>query len=408
MKKTEFFETAVQQGFYGQEKSGLYGKKDNVRKYWEDISIKSSLRTKILNLINKKQNLRIVDLGSGCGEGFELISHIPSANKTSTHKDFILDKENIELYLGLDISTAMVELGNEIYKENKNIVFRTADLSKDLSFFDYGPFDIYLSTYSSPSHLTESELTILVSKILEYSEKDTFIVLDLFARYSPEWPCYWNKSESELLPYNMSWLFLPNKPDANKVENYYVTFWSASNLENIINSIASDKKRSVKIEFVDRSIFVGRHIDTGIYNNFPQPIRYQVNRLFDRDFRGEPDKLKIDLSFIKEMENQNHEVMKRIYSYAEDWNNTIKYLEALWHQDNSLIKEMIETSREELSEEFKMLVWLERNSSRFPVVDFWASIMGPQIACVLRNLELNLPNGVGCGHGLVCLLEIES
>jgi hypothetical protein len=55
-----------------------------------------------------------------------------------------------------------------------------------------------------------------------------------------------------------------------------------------------------------------------------------------------------------------------------------------------------------------MLAWLERNASRFPAVDFWASIMGPQIACVLRNLEINLPDGVGCDHGLVCLVEIIS
>jgi hypothetical protein len=32
MKRTEFFEIAVQKGFYRQEKSGLFGKKDNVRK----------------------------------------------------------------------------------------------------------------------------------------------------------------------------------------------------------------------------------------------------------------------------------------------------------------------------------------------------------------------------------------
>ncbi len=408
MKKTEFFETAVQQGFYGQEKSGLFGKKDNVRKYWEDISIKNSLRAKILNLINKKEKIKIADLGSGCGEGFELITHIPPANKTSTQKDFILNKNNIDLYLGLDISPSMVEMGNEIYKDHKNVVFKTADLSKDWTFLDYAQFDLYLSTYSSPSHLTVQELTLLVSRILDHSEKNTLLILDLFGKYSPEWPQYWSKQKEELLPYNMSWLYLPQKPGADTVENYYVTFWGAEDLKKIIEGIAFQKKKTVKIEFIDRSIFVGRHIDTGIYNNYSQPIRYQVNRLFDRDYRGEPDKLKIDLSFLKDFEHINPDVYKRILMYGEDWNNTVKFLEALWKEDNNLIKEMIETSKEELSEEFKMLAWLERNASRFPVVDFWASIMGPQIACILRNLEINLPDGVGCGHGLVCQVEIIS
>jgi len=54
-----------------------------------------------------------------------------------------------------------------------------------------------------------------------------------------------------------------------------------------------------------------------------------------------------------------------------------------------------------------MLAWLYRNADRFLVVDFWASVMGPQVACVLRNLEFSLPQGLGCGHGLFCVVEVE-
>ncbi|MCK9426547.1 MAG: hypothetical protein M0Q21_10955 [Ignavibacteriaceae bacterium] len=64
-------------------------------------------------------------------------------------------------------------------------------------------------------------------------------------------------------------------------------------------------------------------------------------------------------------------------------------------------------AHDELKEELQMLQWLEGNSSRFPVVDFWASIMGPQVACVLRNLEFGLPEGLGCGHGLFCTIEVN-
>ena len=38
--RTEFYESAVSMGFYGREDSGLTGKKDNVRKFWEDVFIK--------------------------------------------------------------------------------------------------------------------------------------------------------------------------------------------------------------------------------------------------------------------------------------------------------------------------------------------------------------------------------
>ncbi len=80
---------------------------------------------------------------------------------------------------------------------------------------------------------------------------------------------------------------------------------------------------------------------------------------------------------------------------------------ALIENNNNMIKELIESSDDELSEELKMLAWLYRNNQRFPVDNFWASVMGPQLACVLRNLELNLPEGIGCGHGLFCIVEIN-
>ena len=31
----------------------------------------------------------------------------------------------------------------------------------------------------------------------------------------------------------------------------------------------------------------------------------------------------------------------------------------------------------------------------------------PQVACVLRNLEMELPPGLGCGHSLMCIVEVQ-
>jgi len=59
-----------------------------------------------------------------------------------------------------------------------------------------------------------------------------------------------------------------------------------------------------------------------------------------------------------------------------------------------------------LAEDLEMISWLYKNAARFPVADFWASIMGPQIACVLRNCEMNYPDAFGCGHGLFCVVEV--
>jgi len=77
------------------------------------------------------------------------------------------------------------------------------------------------------------------------------------------------------------------------------------------------------------------------------------------------------------------------------------------HNEDVKVKEFIENTNIELmSDDLKFITWLFRNADRFPVVDYWASIIGPQVAVVLRNLEMSYTEGVGCGHGLVCAVEI--
>ena len=406
MIKTEFFETAVMLGFYGTESGGLYGKKDNVRKYWEDYSIKNLLKPVILDLLNLKEKIKITDFGCGSGEGYELITHISPVERP-TKRDFLLIPEQIEYYLGLDISQSMINQGKIIYADKKNINFVKADLSKEYPFVDEGPFDIYMSTYSSPSHLTGIELENLIEKVLNNSSGKSYLILDLFGRFSPEWPDYWIEQKNEMLPYNMSWLHLPSKLKPEEIESYYVRYWDSASIKELIYNVAGKLNKLVKVTTKDRSIFVGRHTDTGFFNFNPQPLRYQVNRLFDRDYEGRVDELKANFPFLEHYNASFPEAMERIKLYQHKWNTVVNQCRALIENDNKMIKELIESSDEELSEELKMLAWLYRNNQRFPVDNFWASVMGPQLACVLRNLELNLPEGVGCGHGLFCIVEIN-
>lgn len=402
MAKTEFFDIAARQGFYGLEKGGLFGKKDNVRKYWEDISIKITIRNLIRDVLQRKGKLRIADLGCGSGEGFELITHLPFETPQERNRDFVLLEEEIELYLGVDISAGMIEAGRKNYAGKKNVEFLQADLSSEHSFLERGGFDIIFSTYSSPSHLTQNELVNMLRKIAETHAAETVVVLDLFAKYSAEWPCYWSNTLPEMNEYNMSWLYLPERKKPEKDEIYMVKYWSGDEIRSLTRKLAEELNRKITVTIRDRSLLVGRHIDTGFYNNAPLPLRYQVNRLFDRDFRGDFNQLLADISFLSSYKSTAPGIYERISSYTEDWNTLILYTKALLSRNDAEVRRYIESSREFLSEEMKMLAWLVRNSGRFPVVDFLASIYSPQLAAVLRNLELGLPEGAGCGHGMMC------
>ncbi len=406
MLKTEFFDIAAQQGFYGPEKGGLFGKKDNVRKYWEDIAIKMNLRPFIHEILDRKGKLRVADLGCGSGEGYNLLLSIPNEIH-SEHREFVIDKNDIELYLGVDISENMIKTGKEIHSAEKNVKFMQGDLSKDHSFLQEGPFDIIFSTYSSPSHLTERELINLIKRIAETHSNKICIVLDLFAMYSAEWPGYWGNYSLELKEYNMTWLYLPERREPEENEIYKVKFWGGKEIHSKLGKIASEIRRNIDIYNRDRSILIGRHIDTGAYNGNALKLRYQVNRLLDRDYRGDYDTLHPEIGFLQAYASKAKEEYARIEGYANDWNTFINFTKALFRKDDKAVKQFIENTPEFIAEEMKMLAWLVRNSNRFPVVDFWASVYGPQLAAVLRNLEMNLPEGLGCGHGIMCNLIIE-
>lgn len=405
--KTEFFDSAVQQGFYGKDHGGLKGKKDNVRKYWEDISIKTAIRQPIQHLLHHKPHLRILDLGSGSGEGYSLLTHIPPANKTMVQRDFVLDKTMISSYLGVDISAQMIEQGRRNFASEDNIHFIEADLNGDLDFLKGEPFDVYFSSYSSPSHVGKEELRCLVEQVFEASNDHFVIALDLFGRYSAEWPGYWDNNPDVMHPYNMLWLYCDDKEKELNSPDYFVHFWSADEISTILHTTAKQFNRTVELKIVDRSLLVGRHIDTGYYNHRPQLLRQEVNKLFDRDYRGNIDLLTADISFLAPFREKYPKEYNRIAYYAHQWNTVVDFLSALFSNNAPERQRLVEQSSPELQEELHVLSWLTANASRFPVVDFWASVLGPQVACVLRNLELDLPNGLGCGHGMFCVAEVK-
>ncbi len=58
--------------------------KDYVRKYWEDIAIKLTVRNSIEKLLTKRNNIRVIDLG--CGHGLLYMVEITeSSDKCSSY-----------------------------------------------------------------------------------------------------------------------------------------------------------------------------------------------------------------------------------------------------------------------------------------------------------------------------------
>lgn len=408
MRRTEFYEAAVKAGFYGIERGGLFGKKDNVRKYWEDAFIKAAIRPAIEDLLAQNPRLRIVDLGAGSGEGLELLAHIPPSDPVKARAPFVLDKPQIETYQGLDISPAMVEQGRTNYDGRRYARFLEADLSEGFPLQNEPPFHVYFSSYCSLSHLTSSELEHLSAQIFSHASQGSIMVYDVYGRHSAEWPVYWGKNARRQLPYNMAYLLRPEEQDPKTADWFNVTYWTSEELLEVIQRASATAGKKVNVLVLkDRSILVGRHMDTCFFKPTRFGVRQQVNVLFDRSYRGDTSGLRVNLDYLAATPDSDGKAAKRIHEYYASWSCVTDILEALIQRDNPRVKQLIESSDETLAEELKMLAWLYRNADRFPVVDFWASVMGPQVACVLRNLEMELPPGLGCGHSLMCIAEVQ-
>lgn len=408
--RSEFYDKAVSLGFYGNEESGLTGKKDNVRKFWEEMSTKVYCRGLIERVIRGGKKITILDLGSGSGEGYKLLTQIPPSNpKDSVESDFLLTKSSIKEYLGIEANKAMAEQGRLNYKRYPNVKFKVADLSEGLPniVLDHEPYDLYFSSFSSLSHLDQNQLEKLLSQIFTHARKGSVMYFDLLGKYSPEWPKYWNKKD-EMLPYTMSHLIPNTKWKKENLEWFLASYWSPEKLRKTIQSAAELSRRKIRISFMsDRSVFVGRHMDTGLMSGKRIPVRYQVNRLFDYGFRGQIKHLELDMMYLKDVMPSNPEVWKRLFDYQIKWNRVIYILGALYNHKDEKIKRFIEEADiAHMSDDLKFLVWLFRNSDRFPVADFWSSVLGPQVAVVLRNIEMSYTEAVGCGHSLMCGLEV--
>jgi hypothetical protein len=205
----------------------------------------------------------------------------------------------------------------------------------------------------------------------------------------------------------MAYLYQEEERTPDLTETFKCSFWSPGELNRLIEVAARKSNKTITTRMCDRSIFIGRHMDTGIFNDNKKQYRYQVNRLFDRDFRGVLNDLIIDLDYLNDYKaNIAEHVYGRIKHYMKQWNYIIAFIGSLVDSNKVLMNNILQNIDVSMSDDIDMLSWLYRNASRFPVADFWASVMGPQIACVLRNCELSYQNAVGCGHGLFTVVEV--
>lgn len=406
------YQQAVQEGQYTRDTGGLSGKHDNVRRYWENELTGQLMRDPLESFVIQKkralERLRVVDLGCGSGEGYELLTSIRRRTSgVETTNSLLIGPELIGLYLGVDISQAMVEQGRTTYGADGKIVFEPADLREGLpAVIGDEPFDLYFSSYGSLSHLNDEELEDLLTQIAEHAGGHALLVLDLLGKYSYEWQDEWDSETPDgMRDYSMAYLYPEGGVEEADIEHFPMRYWSRGEVEQLLERVSQRSGRKLELRRTfDRSLLVGRHIDTGVYNAQAQPLRRVVNMLHESNHRTDLR----DLLFDYRPRPGFPEANRFFERLQMAWNGVVDYcIDRLTsdemdpeHQNLDLLPEPVQTAAKTMARVIENVRWMRMGDPR-------ANILEPQLAYTLRGIEVELQRGEGYGHAFLALVELS-
>lgn len=421
--KLTTYADAVRRGDYDTHIGNLAGKHDNVRSYWEDQLTRLTLRPYITKLVERTRDegrkVRILDLGCGAGQGYELLTKIDQRDlDLGLYHQRVLTAADLDCYLGIDLSKSMVERGNELYATNPVVRFQQGDLNDGLrAVAAEAPFDLYFCAYGSLSHLETNSLRQLLADTLRHAANGTLIVMDLLGRNSLEWPAYWTATTDaeKYRTYSMSYLYRNQAnliPFGVEIERFPMRYWTGDEIDALVDDLNHGQpyrlpgcRLTVHKKF-DRSIFVGRHIDTGEYNSHLRPMRRLVNQLHEDYMRTDLDELFWHPAHL--VTHPDARVNQFFEQLLFCWNTLVDFAARRLHGKLSLAGLRAWDSYPAPLQFALMTIDRVINSTEW----IWdgdprANMIEPQLGYTLRSLEHKLQQGLGCGHGLLAVLEVQ-
>jgi len=420
-EQMEAYSEAVESGLYNK-KSGLTGKYDNVRRYWEDEITRVHLRPHLRKLLNHCEShmkrLRILDLGCGSADGYELLSGIRQKVANLRQDEVaLLRPQTIAMYKGIDLNADLLNQARRIYGENPKMQFEQGDFTHGLPFEDQEEgFDLYFTSYGTFSHHNEDETAVdLLAEVAERTKEYSVIVCDWLGRYSYEWQNLWTNDLAELrnMDYVVSYIYEKEERERKRDQLQHLTLrlMSRQEAEDVLNRASEKAGVEIKpLTWFDRSIFTGRHMDTADYNSHAQPIRKAVNSLHEANCRTNLGRLILDY-----VPKPNFDFLNRYFEHLQVcWNTLVRHvgrlLEIYDEKQRAFtckpptIPASYPPALRDMMNRMERVVegvgWLGIGLPRENVIE-------PQLGYALRYLMTNLQEGKGCAHGLIGIFEVD-
>jgi hypothetical protein len=415
------YSEAVQSGLYAK-KSGLMGNYDNIRRCWEEELTRHFIYPHIKRLsqdvAKSMRRLRIMELGCGSADGYELLMGIRDRDADLQDPEAILlNEETLAYYKGVDLNSDLLVQARSIYGQDPKIVFEQADFTQGLPLAGgEKPYDLYFSSFGTFSHHNDDETLIqLLAEIAQRTPEYCLIIGDWLGRYSYEWQSLWTNdySENRNIDYVVSYIYEEEERARRREElqHLILRLMSWREVEQAVEE--AGKRAGVRIRplaHFDRSVFSGRHMDTAEYNPHAQPLRKALNSLHEPNLRTNLHSL-----LINYRPRRDFDLLNDYFEHIQVcWNTLVRYTQCLMesydetHQrytgDLPAIHASFPPILQEMMERMRRVVegvgWLKTGLPRENVIE-------PQLGYALRNLVANLQQGQGCAHGLVGIFEVD-
>ncbi|MFC1951606.1 class I SAM-dependent methyltransferase [Chloroflexota bacterium] len=406
MAEVDAYNEAISSGQY-QKPGGLLGKYDNVRRFWEDEQLGLYLRPYLERLASQKkkrtEKLRVLDLGCGSGDGFEFLTSINNSEAPlSDHNTRSISPDMLELYKGIDINEGLLRQAQAIYGDGPNMSFVLSDLN-DYRLLDEQPYDLYLANYGTFSHNTDEQTVEMLSNIARHGRDSALIIVDWLGRFSYEWQTLWTSDfeHNQWIDYAISYIRSDKETKQCDLTCFPLRLMGRSEVLQVYQRARRRAGGTIVLrKLADRSSFVGRHIDTAQYNPHCQPLRRLVNSLFEPNLCTNLDEL-----LIQYVPREGFDEINAYHQRLADWwNYLIIYTQTLMEQGTPPPSpaKIPATARRVLSAMKKAV----RAASGMRVGNPRTNLIEPQLGYCLRELEMGLQKGLGCGHGLVAIFEV--
>jgi SAM-dependent methyltransferase len=226
MEIKKAYTEAVSSGQYVK-RSGLSGKYDNVRRFWEDEVTRLFIRPYLNEIVSRKarqlERLRVLDLGCGCGDGYDLLMGVTTKDVgIYEYAVKLIDQELLGQYIGIDINKNLIQQAIDFYGINEKIIFQEGDFTKGLNIIDEDPFDIYFTSYGTLAHNHDDQTIKLLTEIAPHSKKSAIVVCDWLGRYSYEWQDLWeiNPRQEKFMDYRISYIYNPEERKKADIESF--------------------------------------------------------------------------------------------------------------------------------------------------------------------------------------------